>query len=72
MFYEDNALQIHHEGAIRYMALEDRVTRRFLCKRMYSAFDNYPIYMQKNNVDVPYVSFIYLDSNRDQVYFFYS
>lgn len=70
MFYEDNALQIHHEGAIRYMALEDRVTRRFLCKRMYSAFDNYPIHMQKNDVDVPYVSFIYLDSNRDQVYFF--
>lgn len=59
-----------HEGALRYMALENRVSRRLLCERMKQAGDSYPIDRFSENVDSPYVSLYYDYANQEQVYFF--
>jgi hypothetical protein len=59
-----------HEGALRYMALEDRTSRRLLCERLKQAYDSYPIDIVPKDVDLPYVSLYYDYTNREQVYFF--
>lgn len=59
-----------HEGAIRYMALENRVNRRFLSERMIHSFSNYPIAMYSNTKDLPYATMVYQEEQDEQVYFF--
>ncbi len=59
-----------HEGALRYMALENRSSRRFLCERMKQAYESYPINSVSEDEETPYVSLYYDYDNSEQVYFF--
>lgn len=59
-----------HEGAIRYMVLENRVNRRMLCLRMKQAYESFPISQVSTHSDLPYVSLYYDYGSRDKVYFF--
>ncbi|MDR0820683.1 MAG: SEC-C domain-containing protein [Endomicrobium sp.] len=69
-----------HEGALRYMALENRVLRRDLALKMKQAFDSYPSHLScessfsyvryKETSFRPYASLSYVCQKSEQAYFF--
>jgi len=59
--------RVIHEGAIKYMALEDRICRRQFSSKMTNAINNYPVDKHNDIEAIMYKTLLYND--KDTAYF---